>query len=397
MPFDVHAEHARLRIGRHQVDVVRSLQHQHVADRCGLVHLDAVRDRLHREVDGVGAALRDEAYVAGLADMLIGKVAQPEGGTVKAHAVGADQRDVGVERGLAQLALELDSQFLGGFGKSRGEESDRADLVVDAILQDARRDLARHRADRIVDVLGDFGEALAILDAHRLDGGNLVGIDLHRVELAGEALERAQPHVAAHLLVADDDRDLGLERALEILEALGAARIGIAAARALGPMRMRASSVDDPVRIRDDRIEIHLLDLGSRGGEFGKLRNRVGDRIDIDRRAAAHSMQHRRAAQAQQHRARFLRIDRRETQRGVLHQLDEDSAETDHDQRTEALIAHDAGDQLEAGLRHRLHRDALEPRARLLLARAHRGCDRKPRALPSTERRLSSTPPTSLL
>ncbi len=68
-----------------------------------------------------------------------------------------------------------------------------------------------------------------------------------------------------------------------------------------------------------------------------------------------------------QHRARFLRIDRGEAQRGILQQLDENSAEADHDQRTEALIAHDAGDQLEARLRHRLNRDALEPRAGLLL------------------------------
>ena len=55
-------------------------------------------------------------------------------------------------------------------------------------------------------------------------------------------------------------------------------------------------------------------------------------------------MQHRRAAQAQQHRSRFLRIDGRETQRGVLQHLDEDAAEADHNQRTETLIAHDACD-----------------------------------------------------
>ena len=99
------------------------------------------------------------------------------------------------------------------------------DAVGDAILENARRDLAGHRADGVVDWLGHLGQALAVGHAHRLDAGNFVGIDLHRVELAREAGHRAQPQVTAHPLVADDRDRTRVEGAAQIFDSLCVARI----------------------------------------------------------------------------------------------------------------------------------------------------------------------------
>src|SRR5690242_13426892 len=98
----------------------------------------------------MGAALRDEADVARLPDPEIRKIAHADLRIVEAHAVGTDQRDIRIERRRSQFTFEPDAEFFGGLREARSEESDACDFVLDAILEDSRRDLTRHRADRVV-------------------------------------------------------------------------------------------------------------------------------------------------------------------------------------------------------------------------------------------------------
>ncbi len=109
--FDIHPNHARRRVRGHQVDIIRRFEHQHVADRRRLVHLDAVNRRLQTKIDGVGTALRNEAYVARFADFFFGKIPQPRARTVQPHAIWPDQRDFRIDREVAQLGFQPDSQL----------------------------------------------------------------------------------------------------------------------------------------------------------------------------------------------------------------------------------------------------------------------------------------------
>ena len=73
---------------------------------------------------------------------------------------------------------------------------------------------------------------------------------------------RAQPHVAAHPLVADDGDRAGVERALKIFEPRRMVQVRLRHPARL--CRQHDSSIEDcePVLVRDDRIEIHLGDVG---------------------------------------------------------------------------------------------------------------------------------------
>ena len=74
--------------------------------------------------------------------------------------------------------------------------------------------------------------------------------------------------------------------------------------------------------ISDDRVEVHLAHLGMRGRELGNRRDEAGERVQVDGSAAADSVQHRRAAQFAEHRARAGGGYRREAKRGILENLD---------------------------------------------------------------------------
>src|SRR5215472_11295531 len=98
----------------------------------------------------MGAALRDETNVSRAAHIQIRKIAEPDFGIVQAHAIWADQGDLGGNSDFLKLAFKANAQFFGSLRKTRGEKPDCSDFISDAILQNSRGNLTRHRTDGIV-------------------------------------------------------------------------------------------------------------------------------------------------------------------------------------------------------------------------------------------------------
>ena len=92
-----------------------------------------------------------------------------EAPVVDAHTVGADQEQASLPRHLRDLFLQRDTILSLRFRETRREERDCADFFLDAIGNDAGRDWPGHRADDVIDVVGDFAQALVVENAHCLD------------------------------------------------------------------------------------------------------------------------------------------------------------------------------------------------------------------------------------
>ena len=121
---------------------------------------------------------------------------------------------------------------------------------------------------------------------------------------------------------------------------------------------------DDARRRRDDRVEVDLEDVGPRDAETPE--RRPASPRSAARSAAgpaADAVEDARAAQVVEHRHRDPRRDRRQADRDVVEHLGEDPAEPDQDDRAELRVAPEADDQLDPGLRHRLHEEPADVEA----------------------------------
>ncbi len=162
------------------------------------------------------AGLRDEADRSGFAGRLLTGLANAQLGVVNAHAVRSDQRQAGFACDLAQLSLQRGRFLLARLREARREQRDACHLAGGAVSDDARRDLAWHSAKDVVDVSRDVRQRREVLHAHLLDARDLVRVDLDGVDVAGKVLHVAQPHVAIHALVANNDDRLWVQRPCEI-------------------------------------------------------------------------------------------------------------------------------------------------------------------------------------
>ena len=119
----------------------------------------------------------------------------------------------------------------------------------------------------------------------------------------------------------------------------------------------------------DDGIEIELRDLGQLVGHQADPQQQVLDPVDGSRRRAAVAEEQRRAAERPNEIVRVDIGERKDAHRPVAEQLGRRSAESEHHDRTERRVVHDADDRLDAGGHHRLH----DPAAHLVAeARFHR-------------------------
>ena len=98
-----------------------------------------------------------------------------------------------------------------------------------------------------------------------------------------------------------------------------------------------------------------------------------------------------------EHRARGLVTDRSKPHRGIAQQFDHDAAQARRDQRSELTVVLDAEHDLDAGGRHLLHADAVDPGLRRIAGRPMPGCSAPPRGRLSGVDRPSLTPPASVL
>ena len=134
---------------------------------------------------------------------------------------------------------------------------------------------------------------------------------------------------------------------------------------------------DHTVLVHDDRVQVHLGDLGHVLREPRDAQDQVFERGDVERRRTAVAEQQRRGAQRPNELVRVGVGDGQDPQRAVGEQLGGDAAEAEQQERSEQRVLGDADDDLQAGRRHPLH-DRAVPSSRRN-ARASRRTPAAPR------------------
>ena len=129
---------------------------------------------------------------------------------------------------------------------------------------------------------------------------------------------------------------------------------------------------DDPLPVRQERIDVELAQLGQVGGELRDLDEDQRHGALVDGGDVAVGLEDARHARPRDQVARELQVERRQGERLVVDDLDGRAAVTEDDDGAEGWIVGNAGDQL-ARLRaphHGLNGDARDARRRLQATRA---------------------------
>ena len=138
-----------------------------------------------------------------------------------------------------------------------------------------------------------------------------------------------------------------------------------------GRARRRARlvvEVDDDAHVGGDRVllggehrvEIEFDDFGEIADELRHLDDDVGQRLAVDRIAAAHALQHVMGLDAVEHRQRVVLGRGREAEGDVLQHFDQHAAEAERHQLAERAVGDGADDDLGAAGQHLLDLDALD-------------------------------------
>ncbi len=135
--------------------------------------------------------------------------------------------------------------------------------------------------------------------------------------------------------------------------------------------------VDDDAHVGGDRVvlggeyrvEIELDDFGEVADELRHFDDDGGQRLAVDRIAAAHALQHLIGLDAVEHRQRVVLGGGRQAEGDVLQDFDQHAAEAEGDQLAERAVGDGADDDLGAAGQHLLDLDALDLGVRLVLLR----------------------------
>jgi hypothetical protein len=201
-----------------ELQVVRRVQHDAVAEADGLVDLDSLLVGFLGEGYGVGPALGDEADISAETGPLHRRLPYAHARVVEAHAVGTHQVEVGFGGSFGEHLLQGDALLGIRFRKAGGEEMGRRHVLANAVLQDARGYRPRHSDNHQVHFAGHVHQAGVVFHAEGLDALYLLGVHLHGVQLPLELALATQPHVVAVTLVADHDDRLRIEGPLKLRE-----------------------------------------------------------------------------------------------------------------------------------------------------------------------------------
>ena len=263
------------------------------------------------------------------------------GRVVDAVDVRPDEADAVLARRVDELLLELG---LPGLGEA-GRDHDRgADALVADLRDRVDDELGRDREDRDVDAVrqvGDVGVDLLAEDLLRL-----------RVDRVDLALEAAVDEVLHHrvadlaLLLGGADHGDG-PRVHQLVHRLEDLFLAVARRPLVGGVEVHDEARvdrDRAVLLREHRVEIDLGDLREVGHQLRDPLDHAGERVLVDARPAAHAAQHLGRADPVDHRARVVAGRRREPERHVAQDLDEDPAEAERDDGPERGIA-DGADQ----------------------------------------------------
>ena len=104
----------------------------------------------------------------------------------------------------------------------------------------------------------------------------------------------------------------------------------------------------------EDRIEVKLGDLRIIVHKLRNAHDHIGERVAVDRIAAAHALQHLGCLDAVKHRERLLPRDGRKAEGNVLQDLDENAAKAEGDQLAERAVGDGADDDFLTAGQHLL-------------------------------------------
>src|SRR2546428_8093159 len=109
------------------------------------------------------------------------------------------------------------------------------------------------------------------------------------------------------------------------------------------------------VRTGEQRIDVHLLDLGALGRHLGQTQEGLHEKRLVHRRRSARPGEQGVAADPAPHLACLDVGDRQDAEHHVLQHLDEDAAQAEHQDGAQLRIARHAQDRLAAPAHHLLH------------------------------------------
>ena len=226
-------------------------------------------------------------------------------------------------------------------------------------IERARDEFRRDREHGGVDHAGHVLDALVGLVAQDLGGLRMDRIDVALVAAVDQVLHHRVADLAVLGGGADHGNRLRLHDAVHRRDDF------------LGRARRRARlvvEVDDDAHVGGDRvllggehrIEIEFDDFLEIADELRHLDDDVGQRLAIDRIAAAHALEHVMGLDAVEHRQGVVLGRGRETEGDVLEHLDQHAAEAEGHQLAERSIGDRADDDFGAAGQHLLDLDAFD-------------------------------------
>ena len=224
-----------------------------------------------------------------------------------------------------------------GFGKARRNQDRADDFLLAAFDQRAGDEFRGNRKHRGVDHAGHVLDALVGLVAQDLGGLRVDRIDLALVAAVDQVLHHGVADLAVLGGGADHGNRLRLHDAVHRRDDF------------FGRARRRARlvvEIDDDAHVGGDRVllggehrvEVELDDFGEIADELRDLDDDVGQRIAVDRIAAAHALQHVMGLDAVEHRQRVVLGRGREAEGDVLQHLDQHAAEAERHQLAERAV-----------------------------------------------------------
>ena len=141
---------------------------------------------------------------------------------------------------------------------------------------------------------------------------------------------------------------------------------------------------------RDHRVEVELSDLRHGGGERPHPQQQVLEGGHVDRRTAAVTREQRSGLRRADQLGGVDIGHRDDLERSVGEQLGRGAAETEHHDRAEQVVAHDADDRFDSGFSHRLEHRAAHPGHPLRHRRRRRSSPPRRRRGPARRRRRRS-------
>ena len=187
--FDIGADHARVSVGRQQVEEIGFGQIERVAVAHDLAEAQAPRSAVQHQLDRVVTALRDERNIALFARQ-IGPERKARARVIHPHAVRADDPHPRLRRTRLDALLELGGPRVARLAEAAREQVQRGDALGRALGDQIEHAVRRYARDDEINIARHGRERRV-----RLEAGNLGRARVDRVDRPLEAEIDQRAHV----------------------------------------------------------------------------------------------------------------------------------------------------------------------------------------------------------